>query len=384
MCKRSLLTSICTVIIYCTVLFNKCYAGNDPKLVVIGYVGGYRSKVIDIDQIPANKLTHINYAFVNVKANRAILSHERTDTINLRRLSLLKKVNPELKILISIGGWSWSSNFSDAVLTDTSRQAFAASAVSLLNRFNLDGIDIDWEYPGMNVNHNTNRKEDKQNYTLMFKELRRQLDIEGGHTGKKMLLTTATGGFKDFLNHTEMDKAYPYLDYINLMTYDYFGRGNFAVHHTNLYASSANDRNDSADKAVKAYLAAGVPAAKLIMGIAFYGRMFQLKNSALHGLGDSSSAHLRMADYFFITDSLINKKGFIKYQDTVAKAPYLFNIATKQYVTYEDEWSVENKCNYVIANKMGGVMFWEYDSDPKGNLLNQINITLNHKQDHKL
>ncbi|MES2274868.1 MAG: glycoside hydrolase family 18 protein [Bacteroidota bacterium] len=351
-----------------------CYAASDPKPVVIGYVGGYRGRIINMDMISATKLTHINYAFVNVQHNRAVLSRERTDTVNLKNLSLLKKRNPNIKLLISIGGWSWSGNFSDAVLSDTSRQAFARSAVAILNRFNLDGIDIDWEYPDMNGNGNIHRKEDKQNYTLMFMELRRQLDIAGKQQGKKLLLTTATGGFKEFLNHTEMDKAYPYLDYINLMTYDYFGNKT-VVHHTNLFTSFDKDRNDSGDKAVRDYLAAGVPASKLVMGLAFYGRMFQLKNSATKGFGDSTVSHLRLADYVFIKDSLVNQKGFVKYQDTVAKAPYLFNAATKQFVTYEDEWSVDNKCKYVLANKMAGVMFWEYASDPKDYLLDQINAS---------
>lgn len=346
-------------------------AGDKPKDVIIGYVGGYRSKLINTDAIPVYKFTHINYAFVNVQHNRAVLSHERTDTVNLKNLSLLKKKNPALKILISIGGWSWSGNFSDAVLTDTARQAFAASAVAMVKRFNLDGIDIDWEYPDMRGDNHKYRKEDKHNYTLMFIELRRQLDAAGAN-GQRLLLTTATGGFKDFLNHTEMDKAYPYLDYINLMTYDYFGNGT-AVHHTNLYTSAENPNNDSADKAVRDYLAIGVPANKLVMGIAFYGRSFQLKSSALKGLGDSTSAHLRLVDYGFIKDSLVNQKGFLKYQDEKANAPYLFNAASKQFITYEDEQSVKSKCEYVLDHQLAGVMFWEYDSDPKNYLLDEIN-----------
>lgn len=355
------------------------YAQTNGKPVIIGYVGGYRGRVINMDLISAAKLTHINYAFVNVQHNRAVLSRERTDTVNLKNLSLLKKRNPDIKLLISIGGWSWSGNFSDAVLSDTSRQAFAQSAVAILKRFDLDGIDIDWEYPDMNGAGNIHRKEDKQNYTLMFAELRRQLDIAGQQSGKKLLLTTAVGGFKAFLDHTEMGVAAQYINYINLMTYDYFGN-KVAVHHTNLFASSDKDRNDNADKAVKAFLAAGVPANKLVMGIAFYGRVFQLNNTAAKGIGDSSTQHLRQADYYFIKDSLVNKKGYVMYRDTMAKAPYLFNSETRQFITYDDEWSVDNKCRYVLANKMGGVMFWEYDSDPKDYLLDQINTSLKIKQ----
>jgi chitinase len=362
-------------LLFLSLIVQQVLASGKPKEVIIGYVGGYRG-LITIN-ISAAKLTHLNYAFVNVINNRAVLSRERTDTVNLRNLGLLKKINPDLKILISIGGWSWSGGFSDAVLSDTSRQAFAASAIAIVKRFNLDGIDIDWEYPDSPGAGHIFRPEDKQNYTLMFAELRRQLNILANQTGKTMLLTTATGGFVSFLRHTEMDKAAVYLDYINLMTYDFFGNGT-AVHHTNLFASAQNGKNDNADKAVQAYLAAGVPASKLVLGVAFYGRLFQLKPTAKKGLGDSTIKNLRLVDYTFIQDSLLNNlaRGFVKYQDTAARAPYLFNIGSSQFVTYDDEWSVKNKCEYVLQHKLAGVMFWEYDSDPKDHLLDQINTSL--------
>ena len=146
------------------------------KDVIIGYVGGYNG-LARTDRIDAKKLTHINYAFVNIRNNRAFLNREATDTVNLKNLVLLKKQNPALKILISIGGWSWSGKFSDAVLTDTARAGFAASAADIVNKFNLDGVDIDWEYPGISGDKgNIYRPEDKQNYMLMFRELRKDLD----------------------------------------------------------------------------------------------------------------------------------------------------------------------------------------------------------------
>ena len=127
---------------------DKPEAGNNDKRkkVIIGYVGGYKGR-IDIAGISAGKLTHINYAFVNIKNGRAFLDNEVTDTSNFRSLNRLKEKNRDLKILISIGGWSWSENFSDAVLTDSSRVIFAKSAVDIIRKYALDGVDIDWEYP---------------------------------------------------------------------------------------------------------------------------------------------------------------------------------------------------------------------------------------------
>lgn len=342
--------------------------------VIIGYVGGFRG-LVNTDLIAAKKLTHINYAFVDIRNNRAWLHREATDTINFRKLVLLKKQNPALKILISIGGWTWSGKFSDAVLTDTARQAFAASAVDIIKKFDLDGIDIDWEYPGRpGYQGNIYRPEDKQNHTLLFRDLRRQLDTLQQQTGKKYLVTTAAGGFKSYLNNTDMGTAQQYLDYVNLMTYDYAG-GKIARHHTNLYASKLYQSPEFADNAVKEFIAAGVPASKLVMGVAFYGRVSNLAVGA-KGIGDTVASTSRGKGYTTIRDSLLKQPGFKLYRDRKAKAPYLYNAETRQFITFDDEWSVKKKCNYVKAKKMAGVMFWEYDSDLKGYLLDEINKVL--------
>ena len=128
----------CFLLIVLFYLFNICQAQNKP--VIIGYVGGYKG-LINVNVSP-KKLSVINYAFVDVKNNRAWLHREATDTINFRRLNELKKQNPALKIVISIGGWTWSGKFSDAVLTDTARAAFAASAADIVRKYDLDGVDI--------------------------------------------------------------------------------------------------------------------------------------------------------------------------------------------------------------------------------------------------
>src|SRR4030095_6760242 len=224
------------------------------KPVIIGYVGGFRG-LIATDSLDVWRLSHINYAFVDIKDNRAWLHNEATDTINLRRLSELKKINPDLKILISIGGWSWSKNFSDAVLTDTSTQNFASSAVAFVSNYNLDGVDIDWEYPGMIGDSNVYRPEDKEHYTVLFKKLREGLDSLSTTTHMKYYVTTAVGGSQAYIDHTEMDKVQQYADYINIMSYDYKG-GSDAIsgHHTNLYNSSGDQHEYSAHRSIQAFI----------------------------------------------------------------------------------------------------------------------------------
>ena len=360
-------------------LVNNAFSQSNPvksKPVIIGYVAGFRG-LIDTDKIAAQKLTHINYAFVNVKGNNAFLGNLKTDTVNFRKLNLLKQKNPDLKIFISIGGWAWSENFSDAVLTDSSRAEFAKSSVDIIRKYNLDGVDIDWEYPARpGEEGNVYRPEDKQNFTLMFQAIRKELDVLQKETGHKKLLSTAVGGFTDFLNTSEMGKAQQYLDYVNLMTYDLYTGGGTASHHANLYDSKKIASNSSADKTIKAFIAAGVPANKLVMGIAFYGRNFKIDESGKKGLGDKVVSGQFGKGYTLLKDSLINKNGYKRFVDKAAKAPYLFNEKNKTFITYEDEQSVKNKCKYVKDHGLAGVMFWEYSSDPKEYLLDEINKRL--------
>ncbi|MBD2753260.1 glycoside hydrolase family 18 protein [Spirosoma validum] len=345
------------------------------KPIVLAYVGGFRG-LVDTDKIAAEKLTHINYAFVDIKNNRAWLHNLATDSTNFRKLNNLKLRNPDLKILISIGGWAWSENFSDAVLSDTSRVAFAASAVDIVREYQLDGIDIDWEYPGMKGEDNVFRPEDKENFTLMFKALREQLNTLKQQTGKNYYVTTALPGFEKIFTHTDMAQAQQYLDYINVMSYDHFTGGPLAGHHTNLYASGKVDNEQSGDRAVKLYKEAGVPADKLVLGIAFYGRAWQLQNDDPKTLPRSIVKVERGGGYTFIKDSLLTNPAYERNWDRKAKAPYLYNASLKRFVSYDDEQSVKEKCRYVKKKGLAGVMFWEYFSDPKTYLLSEIDREL--------
>ena len=355
-----------------TCLLSSYNKSAQKKPVVIAYVGGYRG-LVHTDSIDVQKLSHINYAFVDIRDNRAWLHNEATDTINLRKLAELKLLNPSLKILISIGGWTWSKHFSDAVLTDTSRKKFAESAVAIVATYHLDGIDIDWEYPGMMGDSNTYRPEDKQHYTLMFQSLREELDSLKKITKQRYFLTTAVGGSSEYIAHTEMNKVQRYTDYINIMSYDYADEADtLSRHHTNLYNASADTTGPSADKSIRAFMKAGVPAAKIVMGIAFYGKGFKMQTADNNGFLRRVITSQRGGGFTYLKDSVINQYGYIRYWDANAKAPYLFQPQQLIFITYDDEESVLAKCNYVQKFKLAGVMFWEYSSDKKGYLLNVI------------
>lgn len=342
------------------------------KKVIIGYVPGFRGD-LDMDMIDANKLSHINYAFVDVKDSMAWLTNMETDTVNFRKLVGLRKDNPDLKVLISIGGWSWSENFSDAVLTEHSRKKFAETSAGIVGEYDLDGVDIDWEYPGFRGEDNVFRLEDKENFTLMFKAIREELDRLAIRTGKVYQLTTAVPCFSEFLNLNEMGNAAQYLDYVNLMAYDFYVSGPTAGHHSNLFHSENYDTELSGNRAISEYVGAGVPIEKIVLGIPFYGRSWFMKTSDNMGINRPVESVTRGGGYTFVKDSIMIRPGMVRHWDEKAKVPFLYDEATNQLVSYDDEESVRIKCDYVIEHNLAGVMFWQYASDPKEYLLTAIN-----------
>lgn len=365
----SVLLSACILVTSFSVM-----AQSGRKPVVIGYVGGYNGNIINTESIAAKKLSHINYAFVDIKDNRAWLHNEKTDTVNFRKLNALKLINPDLKILISVGGWTWSKHFSDAVLSDTANMNFAQSAVDIVAQHDLDGVDIDWEYPGMIGDSNVYRPQDRKNFTLLFKNLREKLDALGKKTHKKYFVTTAIGGSREFLQHTQMELAQQYLDYINLMSYDFDGTyDNMAAHHTNLFSPSNMPYIYSADVCIQNLKKVGVLPSKIVMGMGFYGKGKVVASSDNNGLYQIPVRPMFGGGYTFLKDSLVNRKGFVRYWDKLSSAPYLFNADKKVFITYDDEESVKAKCKYVLQHRLAGVMFWEYFADRKLYLLNTIN-----------
>lgn len=349
--------------------------------MVIGYVGAF-GKPLNVKAISARKLTHINYAFVNCRDSLACLDNPKNDTANFRALNQLKKDNPDLKVLISIGGGTRSRFISDAVLTPTSRAKFAKSAVDMVSHFGLDGVDVDWEYPGQIGNNNNVFRpvEDKANFTLMYKEFRRQLDLLGKKTGKKYLLTGAFNVSKNYTDHVELAGVARYMDFINLMTYDFSGPQGTVGHHTNLYGYGTLGPR-SADKGIRDYMAMGVPPEKLVLGVAFYGRGVRASTTINNGLGGPADRSfdrekIQAGGYMRINDSLVDRNGYVRYWDSTAHAPYLFNPTNRNFISYDDVQSTKEKAEYVKQHHLAGAFFWEYFNDPKETLLDVLDAEL--------
>ncbi|QKZ12128.1 glycoside hydrolase family 18 protein [Spirosoma sp. KUDC1026] len=343
------------------------------KLVIIGYVTGNGWTK---EQIQANKLTHINYAFAVPSADGTLEPMNARDSVNMANLTSLRSVNKDLKILLSIGGWGGCKYFSDAALTDASRKKFADAAVDLLKKHKLDGIDIDWEYPAQVGAGNIYRPEDKQTFTLFLKALRDRLDEQGKQdkrpASNHYLLTAATGGDTAFVNHTELANAQKYLDYVNIMTYDlYHGNDKVSGHHSPLGQSKMGGQSrTNSISAVEGHIKAGVPANKIVLGIPFYGRGWtNIVNTEAatkaKGLYQPSTGKHLFIGYDELAEKYINKNGFTRYWDADAKAPYLWNPTTRTFISYADEASFEPKVAYVKEKGLAGVMFWEYIYDLK-------------------
>lgn len=349
---------------------------NDHPYKLIGYVAGWRSSD-QLQMIDAEKLTHINYAFANVVDGKVAEGSAERDTENFAILRKLKEKNPDLKILISVGGWSWSENFSDAALTDSSRTVFANSAVAYLKRHQLDGVDIDWEYPGLPGEDNVYRPEDKENFTLLLKALREKLDAQSAADGRnddQYQLTIATGAQEEFLATTNLGDAQQYLDCINIMTYDFYtGGAPVTGFHTNLNLSEHDDaRRRSSIQSVQGHIDAGVPPEKIVLGVAFYGRGWTDVNGENNGLFQPVNGKGISFPYGTLEEEYIDKNGFVRHWDESAQAPYLWNAESKTFISYDDVESLTHKAAFVKSKGLGGVMFWEYSQDTKGVLLNTL------------
>ena len=344
--------------------------------VIIGYVFP-RNELIVPAEIAAAKLTHINYAFADVKDGRIVEGFAR-DAENFKLLADLRRQHPHLRILVSVGGWTWSGNFSDAALTAESRRRFTDSAIAFVRRHEIDGVDIDWEYPGLRGNNNVHRPEDRENFTAMMSELRQALDAEGRAKGRPYLLTFAAGAFPDFIAKTEMDKVQAVVDFVNLMTYDFRISDPVAGHHANLYLHPADTKKRSVDSAVRDFIGAGVPPAKIVVGVPFYGRAWA--DITGDGTGPyqpgSRPAERIETKYGAMAATLIDRGGFVRMWDSQAQAPYLWNKDTRTFISYDDPESLRLKSAYIREKGLAGAMFWEYSGDKTGVLLDTLFTSL--------
>ena len=390
-------------------------SGRQNNKIVVGYFPAwgiyYDYFVKDIDP---SKITHINYAFINVKNNRPVIgvtasgvgdawadyqrgisAAESVDGVgdswdqplkgNWNQFKKLKARNPHVKVLAALGGWTWSGGFSDAALPEN-REAFVADCIDKLILGNLpydaasntggtgsaagvfDGIDIDWEYPVCcGLGGNTYRPEDKENYTELLAEFRRQLDeIDPG-----LLLTIAAPAGPHNISNHELDQIPLYVDFINLMAYDFHGSWDSNTGHlAPMYPASDDPFAQpgwSVDETVRTYRDEyGIPKDKLVLGLPFYGRSWSGVSSGPGGDGLYQSAtgagpgeRGESGMLFYSTIVQTYKPAYSKYYHTEAKVPWLYN--GTDFITYDDAATISTKAQYILQQGAGRRHVLEFD-----------------------
>ncbi|WP_291785034.1 glycoside hydrolase family 18 protein [Cecembia sp.] len=343
--------------------------------------------------IPVEKLTHIIFSFTHVIDGEMKFGNPDVSGPKLEALVRQKSRNPNLKVMIACGGWG-ADGFSDMALSADSRAKFIQSAKEFIEEYQLDGMDMDWEYPGISGAGTMARPEDTENFTALMKGLREMLDA----FDSPKVLSFASAGWKRYYDFIEVDEVMKYADYMNVMTYDQVsGESIYTGHHTplghvknkdiegtpfqahldSLYAANAAQDNDpeSAEKIVDFLLYQGVNPAQIVIGAAFYGRVWKGVPPANQGLYQrSGDIHIGWLAYNQIRNQYETDINFVRYWDEKAKAPFMYHAADSLLVSYDDTVSVALKTRYAIEKQLGGIMFWELGNDTKetGGLLDAI------------
>lgn len=311
-----------------------------------------------------SRLTHVNLAFGLVKDGLLDLS----GLTNIGLLKRFREWNPEIHIVLSVGGWG-AGGFSNMAMTAAGRERFARSCAEAVERLCLDGIDIDWEYPCSDQAGIDFSPADRENFTLLLKALREQL-------GEKSL-SIAAGAGEYFVRDTEMDKAAQIVDYVQLMTYDMCGGFSHRTgHHAALFATAGDDRMVNTRDIVTLFHNAGVPLSKLVVGAAFYSRRWTgVKSGENHGLlQEAESVGMGGPAYSDLTPEFLQKGGFTRYWDEEAQAAWLWN--GSEFISYESPEAVSLKAAFVKEAGLLGIMYWEHSCDSIRELLSAIHREL--------
>ena len=292
--------------------------------IIVGYVTYWETRMPD-----PTLLTHINYAFALIKDDFETLDIKKPN--RLTQVVGLRSQNPELKVMLSVGGWG-AGNFSEMAANEKHRQKFCQNCVEAVKKYNLDGIDIDWEYPSSSSAGISSSPNDIANFTLLMKDLRNAL-------GSDKILTIASYAGVKYYNFSTCGQ---YLDFVNIMTYD---MGRPPYHHSALYSSSKT--KNSCVESVEKHYKAGVPYEKLVLGVPFYGKPAE---------GES-------IDYADLTSGSYSK--YTERWDDISKVPYLVDASGNMVICYDNAKSLGLKAEFIKSKGLLGAMYWSIEADDK-------------------
>ncbi len=341
------------ILILLFVSLISCNNNIEIKPQVIAYYAGDEKS---IDEFDLKGVDQIIYSFLHLKKNKLAIDNKK-DSLTLINVVNQKKKYPKLKVLVSLGGWGGCETCSEIFSSKEARTEFAISTADIIESFNADGIDLDWEYPGISgYPGHTYKPEDRENFTDLIVQLRKYM-------GKDDILSFAAGASNRFFeNSIEWDKVMPLVNNVNLMTYDFYGSGSTKTgHHTALSPNKFQDR--SAESSIEALMNLGVKPSQIFIGGAFYIKTFKNVANINNGLNQNAEWN-RSYDQINFEDV---KSNFNFYWDDVANSPYAYDSINKIFATFDDNKSIKLKSKYALDKKLGGIMFWQLMNDKKQN-----------------
>jgi chitinase len=372
-------------LLLCNVALSPPCRAATPPHVLAGYFCG--ACATPVATIPADVLTDVIYAFGEPGNGNVCHAADTYQQKRFAELRSFRDAHPSLRLLISIGGWGAAPQFSDAALTPASRAAFARSCIAeYVERDGFDGIDIDWEFPVRGgLPQNPHRPQDRENVTLLLRELRRQLDALGSSDNKHYFLTVATptgrwqeGGAYDPGDSYDLASVAACVDWLNVMTYDMNNRFSpVSAFNTPMYEDprdptpAAERRWNNVTGAVQYYESHGVPADKIVLGMAFYGHGFTGVSSANAGLYSTYSGTFPEIPWSVVKARFLTDPEWQRHWSATAQAPWLYNARTHVFFSYDDPRSMALKGAFVRSAHLRGAMFWMFGEDDSQNSLLQ-------------
>ncbi|MHB8817186.1 MAG: glycoside hydrolase family 18 protein [Steroidobacteraceae bacterium] len=350
-------------------------------------IAAYYDGGMPVSQIPAARINELIYAFGEPNDAGTCTPPTAAQIETFAALRRLRQQHPGLRLMVSIGGWDAAPQYSDIALTSRSRGRFAASCVrAFLLRQGFDGIDIDWEFP-VHGGMNRSRPEDRADATALVREFRRQLDALGRKNHRHYYLTVATpagtwqqGGAYSVSDSYDLAALARSTDWLNVMTYDmntiFSPLSGFNA------PLDADPRDptpeparsgDNLTSAVRYYEAQGVPAAKIMLGVAFYGRGFNGISPQDAGLYSKYTGVYAETPWKTIRSQFLTSPDWVRHWSATAQAPWLYNAAQHIFFSYDDPLSLAIKAEFARREQLRGMMIWVLgEDDPANSLLNAL------------
>jgi chitinase len=369
---------------------------NFPRYRVVGYYSFYSLYEpfnYDITEIPAHLLTHLIYANIDISANGQCESlDEYADTEyeypgdrdnerlkgNFKQLQILKEDNPDLKIMMSVGGWEQSEHMSDTALTQESRIRFARSCLAFMREYGFDGIDIDWRFP-VSGGMTNGRTADKENFIYLLDEFNGQFEYWSERDGVNYSLSITAPAVPELYAGFDLAEIATRIDFINLMSYSFEGSwSRTAAHQAPINMSDYDPRDAETQSdftingAVNNFLNAGVPAEKLVIGVGLFGQAWRnVRPNDFFGLfstTDGVPSGTRPGGLLYYSDMaehFINSPNYIRFFDESAGVPWMYNESGRIGISYENSESIQRKAAYVKRMGLGGIMIWQLAYDDR-------------------